>query len=459
MPLSFNWSPGIQNLWRHTRTGHDLKIRLPHPLKYARWTPMFQEPSVSGHFEGFSIAPLPNSWRRFWRSPSSPPKKHQKTSVNIYHNHHSLFSQNPWMKQSQKKIIHDLEAGFAFFMAHQPAANEKQLSRSSPHHLSDEDLDGDRSAFGFLDAWLHRLVGQAGCHSVGRLRHMFECIRKMKKARANTCIHSIRVVVRSTLPGREGQWGYRKGWALVRVNGGIEQWGLNGGIEKKQWRGHWSASMEVLKRGQRGRWSGSMGVLKRVNGMSMGVGQGQWGYWKGSTECQWALVRVNGGIEQWGLNGGIEKKQWRGHWSASMEVLKRGQRGRWSGSMGVLKRVNGMSMGVGQGQWGYWKGSTECQWALVRVNGGIEQWGLNGGIENNEEGIGQGQCGIEKGPRGVGEGSGQTGLGLGQTGVWLWVRQGCGRGSDRRLFYRVVSSTLQGYLAGLQALPCRVVRW
>ena len=34
--------------------------------------------------------------------------------------------------------------------------------------------------------------------------------------------------------GREGQWRYRKGWALVRVNGGIEQWGLNGGIEKKQ---------------------------------------------------------------------------------------------------------------------------------------------------------------------------------------------------------------------------------
>ena len=39
------------------------------------------------------------------------------------------------------------------------------------------------------------------------------------------------------------------------------------------------------------------------------------------------------------------------------------------------------------------------------------------------------------------------------------VRQGCGCGSDRRLSYRVVSSTLQGcklYLAGLQALPYRV---
>ena len=95
--------------------------------------------------------------------------------------------------------------------------------------------------------------------------------------------------------------------------------------------------------------------------------------------------------------------------------------------MGVLKRVNG---GVGQGQWGR---EGQCQWALVRVNGGIEQWGLNGGIEKkiNEEGIGHGQCGIEKGSRGVGEGSGQTGLGfgsdrgvaVGQTGVWPRVRQ------------------------------------
>ena len=66
--------------------------------------------------------------------------------------------------------------------------------------------------------------------------------------------------------------------------------------------------------------------------------------------------QVNGGIEQWGLNGGIEKDQW-GHWSGSMRVLKRVnggigqcQWGRWSGSMGVLKRVNG---GVGECQWGY----------------------------------------------------------------------------------------------------------
>ena len=55
-------------------------------------------------------------------------------------------------------------------MAHQPAANEKQLSRSSPHHLSDEDLDGDRSAFGFLT--LARRPGQAGCHSVGQKAHV-----------------------------------------------------------------------------------------------------------------------------------------------------------------------------------------------------------------------------------------------------------------------------------------------
>ena len=109
-------------------------------------------------------------------------------------------------------------------------------------------------------------------------------------------------------------------------------------------------------------------VLKRVNG---GVGQGQWGHWSGSMgieKGQWALVRVNGGIEQWGLNGGIEKDQW----------------GHWSGSMRVLKRANG---GVGQGQWGH------------------------------------------------GEGSGR----------WLWVRQGCGCGSDRG----VAVGQTGGCLAGL----------
>ena len=69
--------------------------------------------------------------------------------------------------------------------------------------------------------------------------------------------------------------------------------------------------------------------------------------------------------------------------------------------MGALKRVNG---GVGQDQWGHWSGSMGL---LKRVNGGIEK---------------------------------------GQ------VRQGPGCGSDRRLSYRAVSTTLQGcklYLAGL----------
>ena len=47
-----------------------------------------------------------------------------------------------------------------------------------------------------------------------------------------------------------------------------------------------------------------------------------------------ALVRVNGGIEQWGLNGGIEKDEWE----------------HWSGSMAVLKRVNGVAGHIEKGQ-------------------------------------------------------------------------------------------------------------
>ena len=47
-----------------------------------------------------------------------------------------------------------------------------------------------------------------------------------------------------------------------------------------------------------------------------------------------ALVRVNGGIGQWGLNGGIEKDEW----------------GHWAGSMGVLKRVNGVAGHIEKGQ-------------------------------------------------------------------------------------------------------------
>ena len=73
--------------------------------------------------------------------------------------------------------------------------------------------------------------------------------------------------------------------------------------------------------------------------------------------------------------------------------------------MGVLGVGEGqcVNAGIEKGQWRRWSGSTA---ALVRVNGGIEQWGLNGGV-------GQGQWGH-------GEGSGQ-GLGFG----------GCGCGSDR----------------------------
>ena len=138
-----------------------------------------------------------------------------------------------------------------------------------------------------------------------------------------------------------------------------------------------------------------MRVLKRVNG---GIEKIRRGYCVGSMGALGALVR------QWG------------HWKGSM--------GHWSGSMGVL-------VSIGQG---YWKGSMG---ALVSVNGVLKR--VNGGI-------GQGQWGRLKRVRS------DRGLALGQAGVWLWVRQGCGCGSDRRLSYRVVSSTLQGcklYLAGL----------
>ena len=77
--------------------------------------------------------------------------------------------------------------------------------------------------------------------------------------------------------------------------------------------------------------------------------------------------------------------------------------------MGALVSVNG---GIEKDQWGRWSGSMGA-WRRVRPD---------------------------------------TGLALGQAGVWLWARHGCGCGSDRRLSYRVVSSTLQGcklYLTGL----------
>ena len=112
------------------------------------------------------------------------------------------------------------------------------------------------------------------------------------------------------------------------------------------------------------------------------------------------------------VNGGIEKNQWR-HWSGSMGVLKRVNEGIDRVNGGIVKRVNGgIGQGIGQGQWGHWSGSMGV---LKRVNAG--RWS-------------------------------------GSMGAWrrVRIRQGCGCGSDRRLSYRVVSSTLQGcklYLAGL----------
>ena len=110
--------------------------------------------------------------------------------------------------------------------------------------------------------------------------------------------------------------------ALVRVNGGIGQ---------GQW-GYWKGSIGGVGQGQWWHWSGSMGVLKRVNwrrwsGSMVALVRGQWGYWKGSI-------------------GGVGQGQW-WHWSGSMGVLKRVNWRRWSGSMGVLKRVNG---GIEKGQ-------------------------------------------------------------------------------------------------------------
>ena len=116
--------------------------------------------------------------------------------------------------------------------------------------------------------------------------------------------------------------------------------------------------------------------------------------------------------------------------------------------MGALVRVNG---GMEKGQCGVgWSGSIGAlvngkgQWALVRVNGGIEQWGLNGGIEKDQWGHWSGSMATLKRVNG--------GLWSGSMGAWswLWVRQGLGFGSDRRLSYRVVSSTLQVASSTLQ---------
>ena len=105
--------------------------------------------------------------------------------------------------------------------------------------------------------------------------------------------------------------------------------------------------------------------------------------------------------------------------------------------MGALVRVNG---GIEKGQWRRWSGSMG---ALVRVNGGIEMGVLNNG---GSMGDWSGSMGVLKRVNG--------GRWSGSMGAWrrVRVRQGCGCGSNRRLSYRVVSSTLQGcklYLAGL----------
>ena len=69
--------------------------------------------------------------------------------------------------------------------------------------------------------------------------------------------------------------------------------------------------------------------------------------------------------------------------------------------------------------------------ALVRVNGGIEQWGLNGGLVRVNGGIEKGEWGALVRVNGGME------KGQGQTGVWLWVRQ------------EVVLQGCKLYLAGL----------
>ena len=122
------------------------------------------------------------------------------------------------------------------------------------------------------------------------------------------------------------------------------------------------------------------------------------------------------------------------------------------------------NMGIEKGQWGHWKNP------VGGVNGGIGQ--VNGGMEKGS----MVELKLVRVNGGVGHGQWGHWEGSGQTGAWLWVRQGCGCGSDRgvavlqkcKLYLtglqalpcRVVSSTLQGcklYLTGLQALPCRVV--
>ena len=54
-----------------------------------------------------------------------------------------------------------------------------------------------------------------------------------------------------------------------------------------------------------------MGVLGVGEGQCVaGIEKGQWRRWSGSTGALVRVNGVNGGIEQWGLNGGIGQGQW-----------------------------------------------------------------------------------------------------------------------------------------------------
>ena len=202
-----------------------------------------------------------------------------------------------------------------------------------------------------------------------------------------------------------------------------------GAWRKGQW-WHWKGSMG---QGQWGHWSGS-GVLKKVN---EGIGQGQWGYWKGSMEALvrgregqwgywkgWALVRVNGGIEQWGLNGGIEKKTMK-------RALVSVNGGIEKGSKGALVRVNG---GIEKGQW------RRCGGVRVNVNGRwsgsmgvLNNGGLMGALKKNQwKGHWSGSMGVlKRGQRGRWSRSMGAWRRVRSDRAWVWVRQGCGCGSDR----------------------------
>ena len=102
----------------------------------------------------------------------------------------------------------------------------------------------------------------------------------------------------------------------------------------------------------------------------------------------------------------------------------------FSGQCGYWKGVKG---GVGQGQCGYWKGSME---ALVKVRVNINgRWSGSMGVlnnggsmgalkKNNEKGIGRSMRVLKRGQR-------RAWRRVRSDRAWVWVRQGCGCGSDR----------------------------